>query len=194
MKLTGKTKPAATKPSLKPMTGVENTSLYVVPKIKNVTPLPQSETLTENEKRIRDLEEELVKVKKVNQEMECSLKNKTGDIKKVEVELNKVTKEKEIIEELRKTIEGLEVAKKEVEVNLAASQKQNENLTEELKKTQAVLAERERYITVLVKEEPGRLNLQEQFKVFDLPNRDAVKRNSVARASIKQYQNLNNIA
>lgn len=149
--------------------------------------------LSESDKKIEDLTIEVEKLKKVNQEMEWSVKNKQNDIKKVESELQKVIKENEVIDELKKVIERLENDKNFLQEKLGSSMHENEKLNEELKKTRAILVEKERYINCIVKEEPSRLNIMDQFKMTDGVKRDNVKRNSIANTSIKHFQQANSI-
>lgn len=158
---------------------------------KNAKEQSQQPSVAKSDRSAEELVLEISNLNKVNQELEVMLKNKVNDIKKLQAEL---LQEQEKNEALQQTILKQEKEKKEVDEVLIASSFENGRLNEEIKKLNAILVEKERYITVLVKQNDGRLNIEEQFKIFDAPKRDSVKRNSIATSTIKQYQQANNIA
>jgi hypothetical protein len=153
-------------------------------------------------KKPEELLNEVNEMKRKTYEMECLLKHNVNEIKRYHTE---ITFEKEVTTpKLRSEMERLEQEKKEVQEKIKATLLEHEKTKEKLRNTEDVLEKRERYITVLVHENPDRLKIQEQFKVFDLPNRDnmkrtsiaqrdSIKRNSVATSTLKQFQ-ANNIA
>jgi len=149
-----------------------------------------------SEKTVEEFYAEIADLVKVNEMIENELKNKLNEIKKLQMEL---LLEKERCHNVNDEIEKLQNDKKELGELLVPTQADNAKLSEELKKAKLLLTEKERYITVLVKENDGRLNIQEQFKIFDNTARESVKRNSMKRNStgnttLKNFQEANNIA
>ncbi len=134
------------------------------------------------ERTIEEFYTEIGSLMKAKELMENSLKQKVYEIRKIQTDLNY---EKEITQRLNETIQNLEKEKSNLQVNFGASRSENEKLTEELKIAQALIIEKERYIEVLVKNNSGRLNIEEQFKYFDPPKRD-FKRSSLAQTWTKK--------
>jgi hypothetical protein len=149
-----------------------------------------------SEKTVEEFYAEIADLVKVNEIIENDLKNKLNEIKKLQMEL---LLEKERCHQVKDDIERLENDKKEITEKLVPRQGENVKLNEELQRAKNLLTEKERYITVLVKENDGRLNIAEQFKVFDLPSRDPTKRNTMKRNStgnttLKSFQEANKIS
>ena len=148
------------------------------------------------EKTIEEFFAEIKGLQKLKEEYECSLKSKTNESRKW---LAEIAMEKERLALLQETANKVEEEKKELQRKLDASNNENDELNEELKKTQAAIAECDRYIIVLVHENDGRLNLAEQFKVFDAPAKDAamrntLKRNSTGNTTLQAFQETNKIS
>ncbi len=121
--------------------------------------------------------EQIAFLLKNNEELSIALKVLRSDHKKLQnsqnAETDKTTKLTQTIAELEKELK--ESQEKNEDLN-----KENNKLKETLKNTENTLKQKEKYIDVLVKNNSGRLNLEDELKLGDAPKRDSMKRNSIA--------------
>jgi chromosome segregation ATPase len=156
------------------------------------------------DKKPDELYYELEELTRNFQEMENMSKNQATEINKYDTEL---TNERQNNSYIRSEIKRLEQEKKELEEKLSECIDNHDHTKEQLRDTEDILSEKEKYIKVLVNENDGFIQYQEQKQIFEvLPNRDdvkrpsvittrdSVKRNSIATTTIKQFQQANNIA